>query len=622
MKNYKKYKEINPVLTINNIRKILTDLNILLLDSIAENDGIYACRVIIGNQNLDKLEIGMNGKGSSFEYALASGYAEFMEKIQNRYLYDELRTNYGTKRFLETLPDDSAYKQKLYEEDLVLDFKYDEREEYWSLDKVLNTFGEELKLLYHADGINDLKSILIDIMRIDENNVLMIPCYSEKNNEEIFVPIDLIFYAVGSNGMAAGNSEKEALLHGFCEIFERYASNQIYHKELTPPTIPIDDFIGTPVYEKIQHLKNKRGYEIIIKDCSLGKGIPVIGVIIIDKLNHLYNFKLGSSFVPHVAVDRCLNEVYQSNKGFIGLNIDFKWTNSQNHSVDKDTVRTNFHNILETGSGIWPLSILYSTPSYEYDGENPNFGLSNENDLKYCIELVKKLGFDIFIRNNSITEFPAFYIFIPGMSQVLNSKEEYEKKYGKNILDYMRTYPHLSNFTVQEAENLAEAIEARVNQGYSFEITKDYFIFTTDEDIVRLDINIFLCMLYYYAENFTKSKEYLDKYLEDRRVTPKGYYLYAMSNYISFYLIDGIPIDEVKAIMTKIYGSSLTNEVFREMSNPQNIFQNYNFPEYTKSEDFKSQDSKNIFSLLRIENKVNELAVKSRISYKQILNLE
>jgi len=80
MKKYKEYKDETPERTINLIRSILTDLDLLLLDSNANCDNIFACRVILGNHDLAKLGIGMNGKGSTFEYALASGYAEFMEK--------------------------------------------------------------------------------------------------------------------------------------------------------------------------------------------------------------------------------------------------------------------------------------------------------------------------------------------------------------------------------------------------------------------------------------------------------------------------------------------------------------------------------------------------------------
>ncbi len=618
MKNYKEYKETTPENTINIIRSILNDLDLLLLDSNANRDNIFACRVILGNHNLAKLGIGMNGKGSTFEYALASGYAEFMEKIQNRFLCDYMHSYYGTKEFVNTLPSNSKYKEKLHQENIVLEFRYDEREEYWPLEKVLTSFGNELMLLYHANNIEELKSILIDVIKIEENHILMIPCFSQKDNDEVFIPIDLILHAIGSNGMTAGNSEKEALLHGFCEIFERYALKNIYYKELTPPTIPIEEFSETPVYEKIKYLIEKKGYEIIIKDCSLGKGLPVYGTIIIDKQNHSYNFKLGSDFVPYIAVDRCLNEVYQSTKGFIGLPINFACNNNKKNEISQEVIDSNYHKILESSSGIWPLSILSPIPSYEYTGENPNWGLSNEDDLKYCFNIIKQLGFNIYIRNNSITGFPTYYIIIPGMNQVLFSRKAYEEKFKYGILRYMKSYPQLVNMSPDDAKNLAKGIESRLEGGYTIDITHDYFLFNTDECILNLNINIFLCLLFYFAEDYVNAKKHIDTYIKHKSV--KNQYLTAFSDYIQFAKIEKIPLNDVKFIMSQIHGKKLASEVISDLSSPQKILQYYDLPTCFKCESCKIEKHCQYFKILKIEKKINEMSIKNKISFKQILN--
>lgn len=618
MKNYKEYKETTPENTINFIRSILNDLGLLLLDSNANRDNIFACRVILGNHNLTKLGIGMNGKGSTFEYALASGYAEFMEKIQNRFLCDYMHSYYGTKEFINTLPSNSRYKEKLHQENVILDFRYDEREEYWPLEKVLTSFGNELMLLYHADNIEELKSILIDVIKIEENHILMVPCFSQKDNDEVFIPIDLILHAIGSNGMTAGNSENEALLHGFCEIFERYALKNIYYGELTPPTIPIEEFSETPVYEKIKYLIEKKGYEIIIKDCSLGKGLPVYGTIIIDKQNHLYNFKLGSDFVPYIAVDRCLNEAYQSTKGFIGLPINWGCNNNKKNEINQEVINSNYHKILESSSGIWPLSIFSPIPSYEYAGENPNWGLSNDDDLQYCFNVIKQLGFNIYIRNNSITGFPTYYIIIPGMNQVLFSRKAYEDKFKYGILRYMKSYPQLVDISPDEAKNLAQGIESRLQGGYTIDITHDYFLFNTDECILNLDINIFLCLLFYFAKDYVKAKNHIDTYLKRKSV--KNQYLIAFSDYIQLAKIEELPLNNVEFIMSQIHGKKLASEVLSELSSPQKILQHYDFPTCFKCESCKIEKNCQYFKILRIEKKINEMSIKNKISFKQILN--
>lgn len=58
------------------------------------------------------------------------------------------------------------YKKKIEKENAILDFRYDEREEYWTLENVLTSFGSELMLLYHAANLEDLKSFLIDIIKL------------------------------------------------------------------------------------------------------------------------------------------------------------------------------------------------------------------------------------------------------------------------------------------------------------------------------------------------------------------------------------------------------------------------------------------------------------------------
>lgn len=622
MKNYKKYKEVCPEKTINSIRSILAKLNILTLDSIAENDNIFACRIILGNQGLDKLQIGTNGKGPTFEYALASGYAEFIEYVQNRFLLKQSRTIYGTKAFLQTLPDNSKFKNKVYEDNSALDFIYDEREEFWNIDQVLNTFGNELILLYNVNDIEELKSLLVDIMRVNKDHILMVPCYSQKDNKEIFIPYDLVLSAQGSNGMSSGNSELEALIHGFCEVFERYALQQIYYNKLTPPSIPIEDFVDTPIYEKIKYLQEKRGYEIIIKDCSLGKGLPVYGVITIDKKKHLYNFNLGASFVPYVAVDRCLNEAYQSKNGFIGLPINFNGIDTRNHNVNNTVkVDSNYYKVLESGTGVWPLSILFSTESYQYLGENPNYGISNEKDINHCIEIVKKLGFNIYIRNNSMTGFPTYYTIIPGMSQALHSKGEYEKKYGKGTLNYLTSFPQLNDMTQDKVKEFAQIMEIWYDEGYPFMLSRDYLLCNTNEDFLGLNMDIFLCMIYYYAEDFFKSKEYIDKYIQNQSEKNKHLYFYAVSDYINFTHIEKIPKEEVKVIMEKIYGNKLATEVISDMLSTINIFQYYNFPNCLKCENCKVEETCQFFNILKIESILNKFSVINGISYKQVLNL-
>lgn len=53
----KKYKAEAPICTIGKIRKILSDIGILLLEQHLIHDNFSSCRVTFGNNGLDKPQI-------------------------------------------------------------------------------------------------------------------------------------------------------------------------------------------------------------------------------------------------------------------------------------------------------------------------------------------------------------------------------------------------------------------------------------------------------------------------------------------------------------------------------------------------------------------------------------
>lgn len=80
----RKYKDELPINTINKIRNILSGLGILTIETGWRNsaEGFYSVTIMIQNTNLTT-----NGKGTTYEYALASAYGELMERLQNQSFY-------------------------------------------------------------------------------------------------------------------------------------------------------------------------------------------------------------------------------------------------------------------------------------------------------------------------------------------------------------------------------------------------------------------------------------------------------------------------------------------------------------------------------------------------------
>ena len=79
---YSRYKDCDPVQTVERIRSILDEFGIETEVMWVDNgmSTTFCNRIMAKGMGRD---MGTNGKGSTREYALASGYAEFMERLEN-----------------------------------------------------------------------------------------------------------------------------------------------------------------------------------------------------------------------------------------------------------------------------------------------------------------------------------------------------------------------------------------------------------------------------------------------------------------------------------------------------------------------------------------------------------
>ena len=572
----------------------------------------YSCKISIGNSKLSVFNIGANGKGRSFEYSMASGYAEFMERLQNLVLLPNKK--YALNKYLNTLSVDSKYVNTLNNNDLILDYIYDKSEEIWSIDAIISYCKVDLLNLLCLKNEGDLLNLFKDKLKIEEG--IMIPFYSVNDNSERLLPINIISSTTASNGMCAGNTPEEALVHGFCEIFERYVAKIIYYNEITPPTISFEYFENTPVYEELIYIMNNSNCEIIIKDCSLGKGFPVIGVLFIDQSNQKYNFKLGSDFIPYIALERCLTEIYQGGniKLLPNFIIDFKdnFLNSfMNNFIDH-----NFQRFIIDHSGYWPVSLFLNKPSYEFEGFDGNCGKSDVKDLDYCIAVVKNEGYNIYIRDNSILGFPTYYIVIPGFSQLINSAE----LYGLSL--FKKTYFDISinelhSITKEKAAKIAFAIDENyfLMKYYNRNYLIDSTFYNENQDLLNLDVEILAFMLFYFVGKMDKAKIYMDLFLKDKDRNTYQYY-YAISDFLYFKYEKKMTLEEVRSILYKMYGTSLTEEVVLDVIDSDKILNYYDFPNCFNCEKCPVEITCSLKYVLMIQKKMQLISKKNAI--KQI----
>jgi ribosomal protein S12 methylthiotransferase accessory factor len=611
MENYKTYKQSSPIDTIYRIKGILKNIGILTKDIHYGQFPCYSCRVSIGNSELSSLNIGTNGKGRSFEYSMASGYAEFLERLQNHILLSMSKKQYATKKYLNKLSLDSMFVKNINEKHLTLGYVYDNNEEVWNMKEILSESENDLLRLFSIDNKEELHHFFLNELKLEE--ATMVPFFSVKNNEERLLPIEMVMAATASNGMCAGNTREEALVQGFCEIFERYAAKQLYYKEITPPDIPLSCFEDTPIYDVLVYLKNNLNYEIIVKDCSLQQGFPVIGILFIDHINQTYNFKLGADFIPYIALERCITEILQGKNNVPSLPIKFidLKTNPTGYPIEK-SIDYNYQKIFINHSGYWPFSLFSDKPSYKFEGFNDLYGKSDIDDLKHSINLISNLGYNTYIRDNSILDFPTYYIVIPGISQIINDKEQYNffKKTFTEI-----SVKELYSINTRKARLLADAIDDNyyLLKYFNYDYTNLY-MYNIDEELLGLEIELLAFMLFYYIGEIIQAKKYLDVFLEYKEKEKSLYaYYFAISDFITLKYFKNLSVEETKSILKKCYGSTITEDVISAYIDPANSFEHFHFPNCFNCENCPVRKTCSYVHMLIIHKKIHEIAEKNQI---------
>lgn len=483
-----KYKDAIPFDTINGIRKKLYDLGIEVHEEIWRDVSSKCFSVRLEVDGFSG--VGNNGKGITRSFALASAYGEIMERLQNKKLFNK---SYGLKYNQQTFPDEKvqdivefSVKNPVIMKHLVQDYEN-------------NTFLEVFSKYPRLSSFSKFQDVFDDKVQ--------------------WLPSVLINMACGTNGMCAGNSAYEALCHGICEVMERYVSKEILVNQLILPEIPIGDIKDQKIIEMIDLLK-KNGIDVIIKDCTLGGIYPVVGILLLNKSRTCYQFRLGSESVFSIALERCLTEVFQGHDihAFVSdsmLPIEYNFTN------DSRSIKENLAKISINGSGQFPPSIFYNEKSdtiykkaFLQEVEN------NKQSYEHLLRLLRDNNFNLYIRNLSFSGFPAFKIYIPGMSEIFqNDVHKIERKISIN-----RAANALLNIQSCEQEELLFLYEEL--DRYCAQSTSVFYLENTPyfksanlhlkkvNVFGKMDIRLIVSLLGYIIGNDKKAASYFGRYMK------------------------------------------------------------------------------------------------------------
>ncbi len=377
-----KFKDARPQDTVERIINLLQKQGIEVLENWTDS-GIPDCfsvRVTIAGTSL-----GANGKGVTKELARASGYAELMERLQSGFLGSG-QLNYSDARQMsrgELMAVSAPWLQMLAER----------------IAKCEKT----------SFSVDELLDSCFDYSNKETTDV--IPYYNANDGSSVFLPVNLIPRLYSSNGLAAGNSTEEAIVQGFSEIVERHCHCSILRDCLTPPTIPhsyLKQF--STAYSIICALQDA-GYTVIVKDCSLGEGYPVVASAIVDKMTHGYRVIVGSSPVFEIALERSLTEMLQGTSVKTMPMVTTFFTNRSHSPKDVSSA-------LVSGSGVYQMSFFEGEPSYSFLPFPDRSGSTNKELLSFIMEYLERHNRTMLVRDLSHFGFPTYRLIVPGMSEV------------------------------------------------------------------------------------------------------------------------------------------------------------------------------------------------------------
>ncbi len=418
-----KYKDATPFQTLNRIRECLEAVGVTIFEQSWDHISSRCFSVRI---EIDQFPgVGTNGKGTTRSFALASAYGELMERLQNKKLFSK---NYGLKFQGNTFPDEKPGD--------------------------LLAFRKENRRLLAELVTDSEEPVFEQLVRKYPRLSLFSSFYDVFAGQTVLLPSVLIATACGTNGMCAGNTPGEAISHGICEVIERYVSKRILADRLVLPTIGWEEVEEGNLKEIIGLLKES-GIEVYVKDCTLGGKYPVVGVLLLDRRRSRYQLRLGSDAIFSIALERCLTEVTQGRD--IRSLLDSMLPIPFDAGNDPERVTKNLAAISKNGSGQFPDSIFVEKTS---DGAYRNAFLSemrnNRQGYDHLLRILKEDGHRVFIRDLSFLSFPAYKIYIPGLSEIFSTdcrrieNQASTSQVGKSLLNLWKCSRQEMEFLVEK----------------------------------------------------------------------------------------------------------------------------------------------------------------------------
>lgn len=570
-----KGKDAKPQDTVNKIIAILEKMNIKAKHYFIEQslDHCFSSRVY-AEGDLENY-IGTNGKGTTNEYCLASGYAEFMERIQNAmFLYDVHLLDKASADEIEKINKNLKYCS--------WDELSAEGDSFFN--KYVNICAETIRdcpeWLRRNVAIEQLKSTFSYL----GNRIPTIPYFHTNAQRYEWIPDKILRFFFMSNGMAAGNTLEEALVQGYSEIFERIVQREIIVKQLTPPRIP-QKVINRFPYVKgvIKDIEAAGPYKVIVCDCSLGKNIPAVCGIIVDTNTHTFGIRFGSHPNLGIALERVFTESMQ------GRNLEqFTKYSTAVFSAALEGSDSNIFNNMKIGAGFYPVSIFGSEPSYafaewDWDGDADNKELALKMNKK-----LEEDGHDVYIKDVSSLGFPSVYIIVPGLSELRPCNHLYLKEF-KLRVNVTEALIHIDEADARSVEQIIRyckisrnaLLENTVNSLYALPLKQKFH-----GGGGELDFLIAVC--YYYLGNHLEAYRFMNLCRSRMHPDEEDYRYVSLAETLLHGLANKYDEYLIRDLLKSISDETTYGKLMEDFKEPQNVLEKL-YPHFKDFDEIKQR---------------------------------
>lgn len=471
-------------------------------------EGWHSCTLeLSGISNLST-----NGKGVELSHAYASAYAEMLERLQSGFLLDDLFPEKEREQYNIDIPED----------------------------EIINIYH-----IYFDNIIQGNEDGIKKLLRYNKKYGNLYSYFDVKEKKVIKLPDKLISALCGSNGLSSGNTKEEAYVQGVCEVFERYVNYIIHHELYDANKFPIIEeiyFLHTHAYTLIKKIE-KKGYKVLVKDCTLNGLFPVVGVLVINASKTRYYFNIGSDVNLDIAIQRCITEMFQGKD----INIEFRYfmhsfTGEYERFWYLKNKRTEYAKSIRNGNGKLPRTFFLGEIKNYSNGIIQPFvygNISNRDAAIRISAILSKLKVKVYIKDYSYLGFDTLRVYIPGMSETPLWKCE-------GILDLHNDYyEFIQSYKCKNYEDMAKYMSTLLeNPVFSGEYSLSTLLKINkstnkgNDCIVDKDVRFFLAMINLYLDRFDEAFDYLGQYHGICNIEPREAYLQNISMEAVIYNVD------------------------------------------------------------------------------------